>query len=208
MNADALIFDMDGTLWDSSETVAAAWNEVLADYDEVNEPITASRLKSMMGKHLLQIGKELFPEMDAQKREQLLMKCCEHENEVLRRCGGRLFDGLEDTLKKLKPQMKLFVVSNCQQGYIEAFLEYHKLGTYFTDFECAGMSGKTKGENIIDVIARNKIKSPYYVGDTQIDYEATRKACIPFIYASYGFGEVSNYEYRIASITDLVKMFD
>jgi len=103
--------------------------------------------------------------------------------------------------------LKLLIVSNCQSGYIEAFFEYHGLGSYFEDFECAGTTGKSKGENIIDIIERNKIKLAYYVGDTQIDYEATRKAVIPFIYASYGFGDVLHYEYKINSITDLKQMF-
>ncbi|HEX2937856.1 MAG TPA: HAD family hydrolase [Ruminiclostridium sp.] len=208
MNADALIFDMDGTLWDSSETVAASWNDVLAGYEEIKEPVTAQTLKSLMGKHLLQIGRELFPDMDEEKRDKMMHECCDHENEVLKQRGGILFDGLEETLKNLQAHTKLYIVSNCQRGYIESFFEYHKLGNYFNDFECAGMSGKNKGDNIIEIINRNKMKSAYYVGDTQIDYEATRKACIPFIYASYGFGDVSNYEYKINSITDLSTMFN
>ncbi|MEG6572361.1 HAD family hydrolase [[Clostridium] cellulosi] len=206
MNADALIFDMDGTLWDSSETVAASWNEVLADYG-VTEPLTAEKLKTLMGKQLPQIGKELFPNMETEECIQLIQKCCDHEQEVIKKRGGKLYDGLEETLKSLSSHMKLFIVSNCQEGYIEAFFEFHKLDKYFNDYQCAGLAGKTKGENIIDIISRNNIKSAYYVGDTQIDYEATRKACIPFIYASYGFGEVTNYEYKISAITDLTEMF-
>lgn len=207
MNAEALIFDMDGTLWDSSQSVAASWNEILSGYDFIKKQITAQHLKSLMGKHLTQIGNELFPYVEPEKRGRILQECCKHENEVLRERGGVLFDGLSETLKALSSHIKLYIVSNCQEGYIEAFFHYHNLGKYFSDFRCAGMSGKTKGENIIDIISANNLKCAYYVGDTQIDYEATRKACIPFIYAAYGFGEVTNYEYKINAVTDLIQMF-
>jgi phosphoglycolate phosphatase len=207
MNADALIFDMDGTLWDSSDTVALAWNKVINECPDVKEPVSAGRIKSVMGMQLLKISEALFPYIDEGKRNRLIRDCCDYENEMLRHKGGVLYDGLEDTLRLLKPCAKLFIVSNCHSGYIESFFEYHKLGTYFSDYECAGESEKSKGENIIEIIRRNNVKSAYYVGDTQIDYDATRKACIPFIYAAYGFGDVRNYEYRINSFTDLANMF-
>lgn len=207
MNADALIFDMDGTLWDSSEIVAKSWSKVMSDCPEVKGAITTDQLKKLMGMPLLDIGDKIFPYIEKARRDKIMHDCCVYEDEVIAREGGMLFDGLEDTLCELKSKMKLFIVSNCQTGYIEAFFKYHKLDKYFDDYECAGATGKTKGENIIDIIGRNNLKLAFYVGDTQIDYEATRKACIPFVYASYGFGDVNHYEYRIDAITDLVKMF-
>lgn len=207
MNADALIFDMDGTLWDSSEIVAKSWSKVMSDCPEVNGAITADQLKKLMGMPLLEIGDKIFPYIEKARRDEIMRDCCDHENEVIACEGGRLFSGLEETLSKLKSKMKLFIVSNCQTGYIESFFKFHKLEKYFDGHECAGATGKTKGENIIDIIERNRLKLAFYVGDTQIDYEATRKACIPFVYASYGFGDVNHYEYRINAVTDLVKMF-
>ena len=208
MNADAIIFDMDGTLWDSSDVVAESWNNVINACPDVKEPISADRIKSVMGKHLFVIAEELFPQLEQEKRLGLIKSCCEQENILLTEKGGKLFEGLEDTLRDLKQKSNLYIVSNCQSGYIEAFFAHHKLDRYFSDYQCAGASSKTKGENLIDLIERNNIKSAYYVGDTQIDYDATRKACIPFVYAAYGFGQVQGYEYRIDAITDLADMFN
>lgn len=207
MNTDALIFDMDGTLWDSADVVVAAWNKIISDSPYVKEPVTAEKIKGLMGKPLDAIADALFPTLDDAKRTELIDKCCEYEDTLLGEQGGKLFDGLEDTLKELSTRTKLYIISNCQDGYIEAFFKFHKLDKYFADYACTGKSGKTKGDVIIEMIKRHNIKSAYYVGDTQIDYEATRKACIPFIFASYGFGEVNNCEYAISSLTELCSMF-
>ncbi|MDE7279616.1 MAG: HAD hydrolase-like protein, partial [Oscillospiraceae bacterium] len=83
-----------------------------------------------------------------------------------------------------------FIVSNCQSGYIETFLEYHKLGKYFADFECPGGTGFAKAENIRIVMERNGLEKAVYVGDTQGDLDASDSAGIPFIHAAYGFGNV------------------
>lgn len=207
MNTDALIFDMDGTLWDSSDVVASAWKKVLNESGLVKTEITAEKIKQQMGKHLYDIAESFFPDIDVTKRNALMDECCDYEDKLISQVGGQLFDNLEKTLIELKKTCKLYIVSNCQDGYIEAFFKFHKLDKYFSDYQCAGKSNKTKGEVIIDLMKRNKINRAYYVGDTQLDYEATRKACIPFIYASYGFGNVTNYEYKIDNFEDLTTMF-
>lgn len=54
---------------------------------------------------------------------------------------------------------------------------------------------------------RNKLKSPVYVGDTQGDFQAAQYAGIPFVYASYGFGEVEAPDYTIGTFQELKELF-
>ena len=51
------------------------------------------------------------------------------------------------------------------------------------------------------------LKDTIYVGDTMGDYLSCKKAGIPFVFASYGFGEVSDPDYRIDKPMDLVSLF-
>ena len=104
------------------------------------------------------IAQIVFPELDKEAQQVLLEKCCDWENEYLRRNGGKLFPKLEDTLKKLKEQYHLYIVSNCQSGYIEAFLDYYNFGQYFEDIECYGNNEKSKGDNIRLVMERNGLE--------------------------------------------------
>lgn len=196
-----ILFDLDGTLWDSSENVVKSWNEVLARYDL--RRITRADMQSYMGKTLEKIGELMLPELDVSERSCIMKECCDNENNFLGRHGGTLFPDLENVLAELSQKYELFIVSNCQSGYIETFLQYHKLERYFTDYECHGGTGREKGENIRIVIDRNNLEKAVYIGDTQGDYESAVFAGIPFIHAAYGFGNVEADVPKIKSIGEI-----
>ncbi|WP_138416598.1 HAD family hydrolase [Aquibacillus sediminis] len=193
---DSVIFDLDGTLWDSRQAVADAWNHVLKQ-KQINKQISVDDLQKTMGLPFDEVAMKLLPNIDQQKREQILEKCGELENGYLRKQGGKLYPQVEKVLETLSEKYKLFIVSNCQDGYIEAFFAYHQLGSYFIDYEHPGRTGLSKGENIQLVIDRNQLTNPIYVGDTDGDQKAATFAGIPFVYAKYGFGEVKQYDYVI-----------
>ena len=117
-----------------------------------------------------------------------------------------LYEDLEETLKILSLDYNLYIVSNCQEGYVEAFLHAHQLKSYFKDYEMSGRTGLDKGHNIKLIMKRNVIEQAFYVGDTEGDEEASRFAGIPFIYASYGFGKAKNPDMIIHSIKELPKV--
>ncbi|KWX79028.1 HAD family hydrolase [Paenibacillus jilunlii] len=204
---DSMIFDLDGTLWDSLDVVADVWNRVLSEYKGSIGEVTKEDLRGIMGLQADEAGRKMFPDLDEEAQQKILGQCYEVECVSLAERGGKLFEQLEEVLKVLSAKYKLFIVSNCQAGYIEAFYEYHQLQKYFVDFENPGRTGLSKGENIKLVMERNNLKSPVYVGDTEKDLKAARDAGIPFVFASYGFGEVSDYDYVIHSFEGLLELF-
>ena len=110
------------------------------------------------------------------------------------------------SIKKLSKKYKLFIVSNCQDGYIQCFFKAHKLEKYFIDIECSGVTGLSKGENNKLIIERNHLKNPVYVGDTAGDRESAIVANIPFVYARYGFGNVDDYDYVIDNFEEILSL--
>lgn len=186
-----IIFDMDGTLWDSAEGVAKSWTRIVnREYDKTRI-ITVDEIHGIMGKTMDKIAEAMFPELEENERLDLLEKCCKDENEYLREHGGILYPDLEETLAELKKDYNLYIVSNCQSGYMEAFLDYYGFWKYFEDMECFGNNGLQKGENIRRLAHRNGLTHGVYVGDIQGDYDATVEAGLPFIHAAYGFGTIN-----------------
>lgn len=206
MKFDSIIFDLDGTLWDSTVEVAKTWSTIIAKYNLSRKEVTVDDLKPCMGKLLDEIARILLPDLDEEMQMKIIKECCQYENEYLREHGAILYDKLEETLEKLAKEYKLFIVSNCQDGYIESFFNSHGLDKYFIDYECPGRTGLAKAENIKLVVERNNLKNPVYVGDTQGDANAAKGANVPFIYAKYGFGDVEEFKDKIESFEELLKV--
>ncbi|MBE6824816.1 MAG: HAD family hydrolase [Ruminococcaceae bacterium] len=199
---NAIIFDLDGTLWDTSDTVVDIWNKVLS----VRCPklkMTKEIMSSLMGKNKAQFVDDFFVDVEKDEAEMLINEIFKCEQEHLRSHGAELYDNVLETLEKLKNDYALMIVSNCQQGYLNSFLEYYKLKDLLSDYECAGSTGFSKGENIKLVMKRNDIGKAIYVGDTKSDECAAREAGVPFVYASYGFGKSDKYDATLNSFKEI-----
>ncbi|MBC8766801.1 HAD family hydrolase [Arenibacter sp. BSSL-BM3] len=202
-NIENIIFDLDGTLWDPMPMSIKAWHTALNGFDCITNPISKEDIQGILGMQHDLVGQHLFPYLSKEQQDEVMSSCYLQEVNYIKESGCVLYHGLEETLKILGSKYDLYIVSNCQAGYIEAFYEYHGLGAYFKDFECSGNTGKSKTENVKMVIARNTLSKPIYIGDTMGDYTAAEGNRIPFVYAQYGFGEVPKAEYTIDTIEDL-----
>ena len=203
---DSIIFDVDGTLWDSTEIVAEAWSDYLVNVEHMDTDVSSRRLMGLFGQLLPDIAKALFPELPQSEQLRIIENCCEAEHQALLKKCAPLYPKLEDTLKILSEKFPLFIVSNCQAGYIEVFLKATGFGHYFKGHLCPGDTGMAKAENIMKIRDDFGLKSPVYVGDTLGDFNACRKAQVPFIFAEYGFGEVPEPDQRITCPSDLLSI--
>lgn len=202
----AILFDLDGTLWHTSDVILPIWNEVLKNHPETDKQITLEEMNGYMGKTIEQIAQLMLPELSLENSVDIIKECCAVEVPYLEKSGGHLYDNLEVVLEKLSKKYFLGIISNCQCGYIESFLKAHRLGKYFSDFEMSGKTQLSKGENISLVIKRNGIDTSFYVGDTIGDQVAAKDAEIPFVFAEYGFGCTENPDYIIHNFSELLKI--
>lgn len=198
----AIILDLDGTLWDTSIEVENVWKKVAIEYGVT---IKSSQIKEIMGFTKKEIIRYLFQD-DIKKGNEFITKCQKEENEYLRKNGGHIYNNTVKTIIELADKYDLYIVSNCQDGYIQSFLEYYSLNKFFKDFECSGKTGMDKSENISIILKRNNISKAIYVGDTQKDYEAAKKNELAFIWAEYGFKKCDKYYKKIRDIRELISI--
>ena len=185
----AIIFDLDGTLWDATEQMLPAWNRVLKRYTS-RQPMTLEEVRSYMGKTVEEIAAAALPTVPEEQRVAIFNQCCIEELPWLTEHPGTIYPQVPQVLRQLAQNHPLYIVSNCQDGYIQTFLQVSGLGDCFVDFTCSGMTGLGKGSNIRLLMEKHQITRAVYVGDTQGDYNACQKAQVPFIHASYGMGTV------------------
>lgn len=208
MKIDGLIFDLDGTLWDASGSCVMAWNKALQNKGVKDFVITEQLAHLFAGKLLEDIFSQYFTFLPKKEYTEMANAYAKEEQFHMREYGGKLYPDIKSELQLLVKKYPLFIVSNCLAGYIENFLQQHKLGHLFTDYECSGATGKPKAVNIGMIIARNQLKRPVYIGDTMGDFDAARKNKIPFIFSSYGFGKVDQTEYIIDHINELEEILE
>lgn len=203
---DAVILDVDGTLWDSTGVVAKAWTKAVDQCGFSDMVITPQQLQKLFGKTMDVIAKALLPEEDETTRKNVIDRCCELEHEAVSENQTDItYEGVVDTMRKAP--LPVAIVSNCQSGYIELFMDKTNTADCVVDLECFGNTGEGKAENIRRVVARNGWKNPIYVGDTAGDLEACRAAGVPFVWARYGFGEIDPRD-AIAVIDSFSEVLD
>lgn len=200
----SLIFDIDGTLWDSREIVARGYNDYLREIGRADLQVDAAYLKTLFGKTMTEIADIMLADIEAPRRYEIMCGCMEREDEFLHNDPCDIaFPGVKETLLALKEHYRLFVVSNAQCGYPELMMDKLGIRELFEGWMCFGDTGLPKGDTIRILMERHHIADALYIGDTQGDLEASRRAGIPFLFCAFGFGSPESYDARIEDFRQL-----
>ena len=204
-----IIFDMDGTLWDTTPLIYEVWNKVMQNYEETKgRHLSLEEIRGLMGKTMYEIGEATMHGVPVERQEEIFNGCIDAEDEALIQEGGTLYPELEETLKNLQASYHLYIVSNGQENYARNFIDFYGYDKYFEDEETFGRTLLSKAENIKLLIKRNGLDKAVYVGDTHQDETSAEEAGVKFIYASYGFGEAEDPDYTIAEIRELPELLE
>lgn len=215
MSCMNLIFDIDGTMWDTTGIIADAWKAAVIDTGVDTSNITADRLKKEFGKTMDVIFHNIFPDVtDQAVLDDFTDRCISAEDNALgsltyEEADSIIVNGVAETLKALRKDNRLFIVSNCQSGYIELFTGRSRTEELFEDTLCYGDTGTGKGDTILTLMAKNGLKAEdtFYIGDTNGDFEASNHAGIRMVFCEYGFGSVDGAYKNIESFPELLDLF-
>lgn len=207
MKYESLIFDIDGTLWDSRALVAEGYNIQLRAEGLEHLCVTAGDLKPLFGKVMTEIADTILATIPEERRYDLMERCMATENQYLEENECRIgYPGVRETVAKLSEKYRLFIVSNSQRGYPELCMEKLGLTPYIRGHLCFGDTGTSKGKTIRTLMEKHNITNCAYIGDTQEDYEATLEAEVPFIWCTYGFGTPAGCAAKVDSFAQLLEL--
>jgi len=204
---DSLIFDLDGTLWDSTKACAEGWTQGVRQVIPDSKAFSPEDLASIMGLTFDKAVEKLMPHSNEKDREKLGELCYQKEMEQIQKMGAAIYEGVAEGIETLSRHYPLFIVSNCLEDYLTLFYEMSGLKGFFKDAECFGRTGHPKGRNIQLVMERNHLKKPAYIGDTSGDQRAALLAGATYYHVNYGFGTPSLECERFASFFKLTRHF-
>ena len=207
---ESIIFDVDGTLWDSRALLAEAYNRQLAAEGIQGLHVTPELLTPLFGRTMTALADGLFEGyVPAPERYGLMDRCIVRMNEYIAQFASPAigYPGLRETCQQLAKNHRLFIVSNGHQGYPQSAAKALGLEDLMSGYCSFGDTGLPKGQTIRILMERHGIESAVYVGDTQGDLEACQEAGIGFVWASYGHGTPQRYDARLERFSDLTNLF-
>lgn len=203
---DALVLDMDGTLWDAVDTYTWCWNEA---FREVGDTTVLKRdeLLKLMGTPIDEIMRKITPTMTADERARFVARVHDIEVRELPVQGGKLFAGVKEGVEKLAGKYKLFLLSNCEKGQLGTFAEITGLQKWISGCLSFGDTHLQKGENMRLLQQRFRLKNPVYIGDTDGDCTQAHLAGWPFVFVRYGFGSTDGFDLAFDTFSELTDYF-
>lgn len=197
MAANALIFDVDGTMWDSYPWYAA----LLARISVREETHILERLRG--GSNVVHLHREF-----GISRAEFVKHGLAMIDDL------SLYDAVPDTLVELRRRgCKLGVVTSLPESIVSPFLKNKKLFDLFETVVTArfGLPPKPNPRGILTALSRLDVKSDrnvFYVGDMPTDAQAAARAGLSFAWASFGYGwvDVATSFTVLESFRDLLRL--
>ncbi|GJM07638.1 MAG: phosphoglycolate phosphatase [marine bacterium B5-7] len=188
MKFSAVLFDLDGTLLDTSQDLANALNDLLQDHGQPALPYRMIREKlSLGGKGLIELGFKPLPDKESllALREQFFQYYTErmHENTAL-------FPGMQSVLDYLaEKSLPWGIVTNKHVRFSEPVVE--KLGLSHGSLICGDTLPvcKPHPDPLFKACEELGVDPTHcvYIGDAERDIEAGRRAGMKTIAAKYGY---------------------
>jgi phosphoglycolate phosphatase len=182
-----LIFDWDGTLIDSSEKIITSMHRAAASTGL--PALTDEKIKNIIGLGLPEAIFTLYPDVDAEGREQFREHYAQHylEADVIP-CA--FFPGVMDTLEDFKSRGHIITVATgkARRG-LDRIMANMQLLDFFHASRCSDETQSKPHPQMLQELLQQFASHPQdalMVGDTGFDMEMAQRAHMPRIGVSYG----------------------
>jgi len=203
---DNLIFDLDGTLFDSAPEILVCLKKALQlNNIDINDNLN----KSIIGPPLKETLKNLVQKKDTVKIDKIIENFIElYDSDYCYKT--KLYKGVQETLKILEKKKNLILITNKRIVPTEKMLKNSKIIELFDNYfsvDPNDQSKKDKSTLISKTIKDYKIdpQNTAYIGDTMGDFIASKKNNIKFIFAGWGYGKyVEDADLHLTDIREML----
>ena len=206
LQPDSLIFDMDGTLWDNVDSYVISWNRGLIRTG-YQKQVTRNDILGLMGKEARMMLDAILPDAGETAQDRLFEAVINAYQELLPMMNPIIYDGVVQGLEQLAQKYRLFLLSNCEEGGLVNFMRHTRTTHLFLDYMEHGMNLQPKHHNLRLLMAKHRLKSPHYIGDTDSDSQQSALAGVPFVMVTYGFGTTNRFHLQFDTFPRLVSHY-
>lgn len=190
----AIIFDMDGTLFQTEKILEVSLVETfdyLRDSDEWKGETPLQTYKEIMGVPLPTVWKTLLPHHSEEIRKQVNAYFLEKLILNIQKGKGALYPQVEETLEAFhKEGYSLYIASNGLTDYLHAIVNYYRLDRWVTEtFSIEQIESLDKADLVGTILEKYNIKQGAVVGDRLSDIHAAKKNGMSSIGCRFDFAQ-------------------
>ena len=188
MNYSTFIFDLDGTLLDTLQDLAASVNYALSQHGMSTHPIDDIRRFVGNGVRLLMeraipdgARNPQFDETFATFRQHYMQHSLDTTHP---------YDGIPELIHELKTRgCQMAVVSNKMMAATQELVRHFfpDIDVAIGEHEAAGIRKKPAPDTVYEALRQLDPHDPVYVGDSDVDIETARNSGLPCISVLWGF---------------------
>jgi|Deesub1362A_J573_1020465.scaffolds.fasta_scaffold00045_77 phosphoglycolate phosphatase len=209
MPVKLIIFDLDGTLVDTSADITNALNFAIKPYGL--KPLTVEDTIGMVGEGITRLIEKLLGSENAELKPDVIKRFLDYYSEHLTD-NSTVYPNVKQTLERLDNVAKA-VISNKREALSKRLLEELNLAEYFNIIVGSDTVAEKKPSAlpVLHVLSTLGVqaKEALMIGDSNYDIEAARKAGVKVVAVAYGYRDRSvleEAEFIIDDISDLLPL--
>ncbi|PEE05239.1 HAD family hydrolase [Bacillus pseudomycoides] len=207
----SLIFDMDGTLFQTEKILELSLNDTFNHLRSLNlwDTITPiDKYREIMGVPLPKVWEALLPNHSNEVREQTDAYFLERLVENIRSGKGALYPNVKEVFRYLKENnCSIYIASNGLTEYLQAIVSYYNLDNWVTEtFSIQQIRTLDKGDLVKSIIKKYDIKKAAVVGDRLSDINAAKDNGLIAIGCNFDFAQEGELAQADLVINDLMEL--
>ncbi|GLX66768.1 HAD family hydrolase [Paenibacillus glycanilyticus] len=207
----SLIFDMDGTLFQTDKILEISLEDAFNDLRSRNEwdkPTPIDTYRKIMGVPLPKVWEALLPDHSLEMRERTDAYFLERLIHNIRSGKGALYPNVREVFSYLKERnCSIYIASNGLTDYLEAIVNYYDLDQWVTEtFSIQQIESLNKSDLVKSIMKKYGITNGAVVGDRLSDINAAKDNGLIAVGCNFDFAQEDELSQADLVIDDLIEL--